>query len=402
MVVSVVDPPKAETGEQLPTEYDIAKQPMPTWATSESPDPRDIPTLTVGPGPATDKYFVTLDEALKVAGRNGAIVRLVGSGPFSMSPVEFAGGKKLVITAATPKDEPLIILKSGGPAESRWLSINNSTLDLRGVHFVVDRAAIAPTTGQANPLVMIAVTDGQLYVRNCSFTATGNDAVGIAALGVFSTVDSQNHPQIEPDVLLNRVTIRGNGLTGLRVHRVNANVVIQDSLLVTGTAPTIDVAGQMVSGLADAPLPKPRRTIRVLRTTLCARKEVIALDASNVSRPPTTAILFQDSVCSAEGAGHSTVLASALQWPNVTSSPHGWLTNLTWTSLSSLYLGFDRLLDLDKSSFKVTKVDDWQRVWGKNMSPINFSRCSGTSRQLPTSVPLCPSILTLPKFRFTT
>lgn len=372
VVVNVVDPPKTETTDQLPSEYDISKQPMPAWVAAESPEPRDIPVLTVGPGVATDTHFVTLDDALRVAGKNGAVVRLIGSGPFSMSPVELAGGKKLVLTSATPKDEPLIILKPGGPTEVRWLSINNSTLELRGVHFVVDRVAIPKAGPQADPLVMIAVTDGQLYVRSCSFTATGQDAVDIAALGIFSIQDSQNHPPIEPDVLLNRVTIRGNGLTGLRVHRVNANVVIQDSLLVTGTAPSIDVAGHMVAGLADAPLPKPRRTIRVLRTTLCARKQVIELGAANVSKPPTTAILFQDSVCSAEGSGHSTVLATALHWPHVTSSPHGWLTNLSWTSLSSLYLGFDRLLDLDRSSFKVAKLDDWQRVWGKKYAAAQF------------------------------
>ena len=48
------------------------------------------------------------------------------------------------------------------------------------------------------------------------------------------------------------------------------------------------------------------------------------------------------------------------------------LTNLSWTSLSSLYLGFDRLLDLDKSSFKVTRLDDWQRVWGKKFIGAQF------------------------------
>ena len=78
--------------------------------------------------------------------------------------------------------------------------------------------------------------------------------------------------------------------------------------------------------------------------------------AEDIQRRIETAIAFLDSVCSAEGSGNSAVLVSAARWPSQTSTTGGWMTNLTWTSSSSLYLGFDRLLDLDKSSFNFRRA----------------------------------------------
>jgi hypothetical protein len=147
---------------------------------------------------------------------------------------------------------------------------------------------------------------------------------------------------------------------------------VEYSLFVTGTAPAIDLSGQLATGVADMTLHRPRRIMRFLRSTFSARKQVINLAAEGTSKPPTTAIMFQDSVCSTEGAGHSTVLASATHWPSITSSAHGWLSNLSWASVSSLYLGFDRLIDLDKTSFQVKTLDDWQRVWGKKYTATQF------------------------------
>lgn len=358
---TLVEPTKPVPPERATSnEFDIAKQPLPAWATSYVVDAGDLPVITVGPGTTSPIHFSMLDDALRSAENSGGVVRLIGNGPFMLSKVDLGNAKKLVITAATPQDQPLIIVAPSAPGSASGLTMTSGSLDLRGLHFVFNRSS----QDIALPISMMTVTDGQLFVRRCSFTATGDEAALATALTFSSKQDSQNVTVIPPDVLLDHVTVRGNGLTALKVDRTTADIVIQDSLLVTGTAPALEVSGTLAAGISDAVDARPRRLIRILRSTLSGRAKILELAATNSSKPPLTTILFQDSICSAEGASNSAVLLSATRWPSISSTSTGWLTNLNWTSRSSLYIGFERLIDLDKTSYKVATVDDWQRVWG--------------------------------------
>ena len=370
--VTVVEPAKqatSATDRVVTSEYDITKQALPAWASSVSADPADLPVFTAGPGVPSATHFSSLDEALLATDRAGGIVRLIGNGPFVLSRVEISNAKKIVVTGATPQDQPLIIVRSGESGSSLGIAVNNGTLELRGLHFALDRS----TSNDSTLTKIISVTDGQLFVRKCSFTANGNDVTDAIAIEFTSKQDSQNVPVIEPHLLLDHVTVRGNGLIGLQINRTMADVVVQDSLIVTGTAPAISVTGKLLGGLADLVDSKPRRTIRVFRSTLCGRKQVFELSAENSLKPPTTAVLLQDSICTAEGAGNTAVIVSAIHWPIVTSTTAGWLTNLNWSSKASLYIGFERLLDLVKSSYEVRTLEQWQRVW-HNSEPAQFQR----------------------------
>ena len=328
--ITVIDPATKGTSpndQMVVNEFDIAKQPLPDWASSGLSVPRDLPSITVGPGGTSSTHFSTLDEALKVAGKNGGFVQLVGNGPFQLSNVEISNASKVVIAPATSTDQPLVLVNAVPSAEQSksGLVVSNGMLELRGLHFVLDR----PTEVVPTPLSIVSVLDGQLLVRNCSFTATGSDTVPASALLFASEQDSQNMSVIEPRVLLDHVTVRGNGLTALRIDRTMCDAVIQNSLFVTGTAPSISVSGKLIIGIPENLNSKPRRLIRILRSTLYGRKKIFELAADQLTKPPSTAILLQDSICSAEGAGNTTVLASAVNWPSATSATTGWLTNLS-------------------------------------------------------------------------
>ena len=365
--VTLIEPTKTTTPDRPTTsDYDIKKQPLPAWASSNGGEHGELPKLTVGPGAASENHFSTLNEALHAADKVGGVIRLQGNGPFLLSKIELGNAKTIVIMAADPQSEPLVILSQSEPGSG--MTVHNGSLELRGLHFAVDRG---PRDNVAAPS-MITVIDGQLYVRRCSFTATGDSSIPATALVFSSRQDSQNIPVTPPDVLLDHVVVRGNGLTALKIDRTTADIVIQDSLLVTGTAPVLDVAGTLNPGFADTVDSKPRRIIRVLRSTLTGRKQLLEFAAVNTSKPPTTALYFLDSICSAEGAHNTAVLLSASRWPSVTSPSSGWLTNLNWTSQSSLYTGFERLVDLEKSSYKVANLEAWQRVWGKKFEPAQF------------------------------
>ena len=368
-VSTTAEPTKpVSPGRPATNEYDIARQSLPAWASPEALEPTDLPIVSVGTGTTSGTHFSSLDEALRASDATGGVIRLLGNGPFLLTKVDLTNGKRIVITAATPLDQPLIIFSQPVPGAATGLTMNGGQLDLRGLHFAFNRSA----SNNPSPTVMISVVDGQLSIRKCSFTAMGNASVGATALAVLSTQDSQNTPVILPEVLLDHVTVRGDGFTAMKIDRTMADVIIQDSLFVTGTAPVIDLSGTLNSAISDTTEGKPRRTIRVIRSTLSGRKQLLEVAALNTIKPPTTSILFRDSICTAEGAGNNAVLLSAVRWPSITSPSNGWLTNLNWTSVSSLFIGFERLIDLDKSSFKVAGLEAWQRVWGKKFEPAQI------------------------------
>ena len=347
--------------------FDIVKQTPPVWAAGKPGEPKDLPLFAVGPGATDGLHLPNLNEALQAADKSGGYIKLLGNGPFLVTSVELTNAKRVVIAPADLDDRPLVIVRPSGPDSLAGIALKNGELDLRGIHFLLDRSSNPAESLKS----MVSVTDGQLFVRNCSFTATGSDAHAASAIVFNSQQDSQNAPVIEPRLLLERVVIRGNGLTGLVLHRANADVQIADSLMVTGSAPAIDLSGSLVPGLADAVTARPRRIVRLVRSILCARKHVLDLAVDNTERPPATEFLFLDSICSAEGVGNSSVLASALRWPSVSTRTGSWLTNLNWTSVSSLYLGFEQWLE-SKSSFKVTGIEDWERVWNKKFDAAQF------------------------------
>lgn len=367
--ITVVEPTKTSASDRpVTSDYEISRQPLPPWASADAPEPGDLPAFTAGEGTPSATHFATLREALLASDKAGGIIRLQGNGPFLLPKVELGNARKIVITPADPKDQPLIIVQQSPDGSPAGLILTNGLLEMRGLHFALERSA----TDAAQISAAITVVDGQLLVRKCSFTAAGDSAANGSAVLFTSKQDSQNIPQISPDLLLDRVTIRGNGLTGVKIDRTAVDAIIEDSLLVTGSAPAIEVTGILSPGFADTVESKPRRTIRVIRSTLAARRQLLDLSAPNTQKPPTTSIYFQDSVCSAEGAHNSAVLLSAVRWPTVSSPTSGWLTHLNWTSQSSLYTGFERLIDLEKSSFKVANMETWQRVWGKKFEPIQL------------------------------
>lgn len=357
------------TVEKPVPEFDLTKQPMPAWSASAAPELRDLPVLTVGSGAASPTHFGNLDDALRAVEQNGAIIRLIGNGPFPASGVALKPGIKLMIAPGSNQDQPLIFLKPNESGLMTGLTIENGVLDLRGLHFIFDRSQ----DFAAGSNKIINVVDGQLFVRGCSFSAPGNEALAATAISCNFKQDAPPNVALEPQLLLDRVIVRGSGLAGVSIDRPNIDAIVQDSLFATGAAPAILLnAHQLTPGSSDNPSGKPSRMLRLIRTTLCVRKVALEIAAESNAKPPLTALLLQDSVCSAEGSGNAAVLISATKWPSVTSNTGGWLSNLSLTSLSSLYMGFERLMDLDKSAFKVTNLENWQRVWGKKFEPRQF------------------------------
>lgn len=365
---TVVNPGNSGTNQKPegPSQaFDVEK--IPDWANQQG-DPPGLANFTVSAAAKSETNFPTLDEALNAVPGAGAIIKLQGIGPFPLPPVNLAQRKRIVLTTASPQDRPVIMLKPGDDPGVVGLTLSDGTLELRGLHFTIERQVF---TG---PLTVVRVVDGQLMVQQCSFTATGTSSSPIVAMSVESTADSSSIPKIEPRLLVDRVLVRGDGLTGLKIDRANIDAVVRDSLLVTGPAPCIEVDGHVVAAISDVVTTKPRRILRIQRCTFSAQNRVFDLSVDESGKPPETAVAIRDSLCTAQGVVANSVIIGAARWPQVRSND-GWLTRLSWTSTNTLYMGFEQLIDLG-SSFKVLDASTWQRVWGAKVDARQFQKQS--------------------------
>ncbi len=364
--VTVANTAPGTARTETPTSaYDVER--IPDWA-AKAADITGLPSLTVSAGTKTTTNFATLEEALQAVTSNGAVIKLQGAGPFPLPFVELGQRKRIVITSASPQDRPVIALKPAEGQTTAGLKISDTVVDLRGIHFSMDRLIVTGSTKA------VEVIDGQLSVQECSFTSTNTSTEPAVALVMSSTNDSIAVPRMESNLLVDRIWVRGDGLTALSVRRANVDAVVRDSLMVTGSAATIEVAGHIAAGVADVAINKPRRILRIQRCTLCAMNKIFDLSVDESGKPPQTVIALRDALCAAQGIVPNSMIAFTGRWPQVRSA-EGWLTKLNWVSTDTLYLGFEQLLDLG-GSFKVIDAATWQRVWNSRPDSKQFQKLS--------------------------
>ncbi len=359
--------PTSQKPATVQPDFDV--EALPQWAAKDV-EPSSSTVLTVGPGAKTATHFTSLDEVLPTIPDAGGIVKLLGSGPFPMTYFETARLKRLVLMAASVAERPVIIIKPSDLTGTGGIKLSEGQLEVRGVHFALDRNQFP------NGAKMLEVVDGGLLVHQSSFTANGPDTVATTAMVISSTYDNSSVWRIQPNVFLDQVTVRGDGLKGLAIQRANVDAVVRDSLLATGSAAAIELTGFLTTGVADVVLHKPRRIVRLIRSTVFSRRG--AFDASSSSeaggKPPRTDIVILDSLCCAQGAAENSALLVATRWPQISSTTESWLTRMKWVSRGSLYLGYEQLVDLGPSLFKVNDATQWQRVWNAKYDTRQFHK----------------------------
>lgn len=342
---------------------------LPQWAVKDV-EPTGLPVRTIGSGAVSETHFSSLDDALKGVPDAGVIVKLLGSGPFPMTYFESAKLKRLVLMAASVAERPVVIIKPSEVHGTGGIKLSGGQLEVRGVHFTLDRNQFL------NGAKVLEVQDGSLTVQQASFTATGPDNVATIAMFVTSVQDSSSSAQPAANVFVDQVTVRGDGLKALAIHRANVDAVVRESLFATGSVASIELTGFLAPNVADVVTHKPRRIVRVIRSTLSSRR--CAIDASSSAdsggKPPRTDIVIHDSLCCAQGAVESSALLNAARWPQVSSTSESWLTRMKWISRGTLYLGFEQLIDLGPSLFKVNDATQWQRVWSAKYDTKQFHK----------------------------
>ena len=258
------------------------------WAVV-GPPPGRPPTVTVGPTDDGKNAARTLDAALRRLGARGGTVRLAGPGPFVLRTSAAAGAADLAILADGPAGQrrgprPVVTVDfdgdgaGGPPARSRVLA---------GVDLVA-----RPGPGGA---VLFAAD--RVDVRDGSVTLLGDGPLTVAAVGGVSPGRGGDDA---PRAFVGGAVFRGAGLRAVRTAGGGAEVVLRDSLFVTG--------GPLVTATADEPAaaesPAGEKEVSNDSKIADAKESAVWFDGA-------TAVLGGPAVRLAGGADATLVLADA-------------------------------------------------------------------------------------------
>jgi hypothetical protein len=336
-------------------------QSIPFWA--KQPRPTDaLPVLTVqldtlAEGSSGNSQFASLNKALENVPAGGACIKLVGSGPFPLYPVQIVDKTRVVIEprdAGNSDVQPVIILLP--PQEgsvSDFLTARNTTLDLRNVHLALDVASVRTTADYS----MLSAVSSDLFLQNCSISVKGLPQSPMTAVKVSGKV-SRSDPKAgsQPWVLFDQTLIRGNNLTALTVHGEHLDLTSHGSLLWSGAAPAVRF-GTMARSDAES-----SRTVRLVSTTLCAFKTAFQI-GGEASQPVPTAFDLINTLVAAPAGGDSAVLVSMDGW-NAGQQKSAAGKFLNWKSTGTLYTGWSTLLQLNPGEVSAAKgLAQWQAAW---------------------------------------
>lgn len=362
------------------TPFDPTK--IPAWASKSVPI-TGLKTVTVSSDGPQNGEHPSLGAAVKALGDRGGRVQILGNGILTLPGKLTTTATQLVIEAADPKQRPVIVCEANSASPGLGLEMSRGVLELQGLHF----AANAPDLTGTESVNLVAVVDGQLQIRDCSFTVSGTGTVPVQAIALGTRTDSNAiQPLTRPQALIERTIVRGDAVTALAVQRQFADVVVKQSVLVSAKSPVVLVSSaqrfvpperEAKDGAAQTATPPvsagPQRTVRFVESTLVSGKSAIRLMLSGPGMPPLTNVVFQDSVCCTAGRPE-TVLLDAAQWPPQHSGQDaGQLQDVTWSSTSSLYMGYSQLVDPGMAlAFKVADAASWKRFWNSEFKADQF------------------------------
>lgn len=338
----------------------------PDWVDAAFPANK-VHTLHVRTGPtaATERQFGSLSEALKEIPAEGARIVLAHDGPFDLIPIDISGS--YVMIEAAQGTRPLIQLVTDGEHfKLPWLNMTGGTLVLDGVDFLGDANAVPAS----DPWSWVRVMNGHLYVRNSSFTLTGQRSAPTIALKLSgSLTDNAERSVSLPRLLLDHSVVRGDGLQSIQLESPGFEGVVRKSLLVAGAAPAVGIRS---SEKAQAGL---SRHLRFVTSTVCSNQEALSLSAQGTPSPVQTDLILSGALFAAPAEAHQPVLLALEEWPANTNRTNnaGPYKNLTWTAGASAVMGFHPLLKLhNNDAATLPDVAAWKKAW-KEVNPTTFS-----------------------------
>ena len=358
---------------------------LPRWA-------RELPQvpnrqLVVDPGSNEANVYRSVNQALDDLPAEGARIIVAGTGPFPVKPTQIEGRGRVLIEAARPEDRPLLVLlEPEGPAVHALLKFVNTSLELRNVHFAATVSDYDTLPNDA----FLHVTGGDLLARGCSFSAHGIPHKSMAALrisagdapssaaAVPATVgksqSSTGTPSSNDDVprqkvLVTDCLVRGHKLSAIWSEAPLADLVVHDSLLVSGSAPALHLdAGALTPELV-------RQRLTVVASTVVSN--TAAVDYSHPTGEEWKCSITSINALFGSPAGEPGSTLFQLAVPAGIQARSSLGKNLTWSSTASTAPGWKmlvRVIQQDAPEANLaTSLTQWNLLFGKDSGATDKS-----------------------------
>jgi serine/threonine-protein kinase len=308
--------------------------------------------------PASGPSFATLASACAAAPMGKAIlVEVADNGPLFETPVDVAG-RSLTIRAAKGF-RPLVIwdvtasreerkkkVKAESPAPLEFIHVVDGDLHLEGIDF-----ALRWPEAAGDEAAILETKNGDLTVRNCTFSAAGRRPEGLTLARWSSSKPAPRRCRFSA------CFVRGASLTALDLDGQDMEILLEDCLWVGGEAPLVRI--QTVD--------KKTVNLRVARSTLVCGKTLFEVKpASQDTRGPIINWLFWDVLF----ARNSTQAGGALLSLQDKSDSSG----MSLRAYNSLYAGWQWLLASQNQKIAASNLKEWRSAWrqeeGDEVAPL--------------------------------
>ncbi|MBI3865749.1 MAG: hypothetical protein HY290_28070 [Planctomycetia bacterium] len=328
---------------------------LPAWATLPRPT-ESLPTLIVQPGQSGTDQYPSLNQALDRVPGSGAVIKLAGRGPFPLYPAKIADKIRIVIepqNASDPAPLVVLLLQEDG-AESNFLEVANTTLELRSLQLALDSQGLSAAPDDA----LVSVVAGDVVLQHCEVTVKGFPRGPMSALKISGAVVAEDRKSGRaPRVLVENTVIRGNNLTAVTIHSDQVDLALWNTMVWSGHASALRF------GPASRSDEESARNLYLASSTLCSLQDAVQI-AGNAVSPLSMSIEVFHSLLAAPAGSHRAAALLSLDGWNKNQQESACGSAIHWKSTASLYAGWASLIGLNPGSLAAaTSPSQWRAAW---------------------------------------
>ena len=344
-----------------------------------------LPVFKVAKGSSDSGVYESLNEALSAVKPQGAVVRLIGPGPFLLNPQRLQNISQLIVMADS-KQNSVVVLQANPEIEKQsefdLVSFSSGTLRFQGIHFLFDASQISGS-GACN---VFGIKQADLSFQNSSFLLTGKSQRSIRLI---KSMGNTAHPQGESRIFLENSVIFGDRLESIYIDQLYADVLISNCLISTKGVPSLELANSKTHSKTDTVWEKRKvsRTVRIFSSTLLSDRSIFELngpsEAKNKKQTPEgrvksaitekeAEIIVVNSVLIGDPEKKQSSMLSLVDWPQdkFRTQSKNRFNGLDFKMESALLWGWPLYLsshDSGKSQnvFRIDSHRTWQQSWGK-------------------------------------
>ncbi len=353
-----------KTTKPEPSEWE--KDDLPQWPGEPLPQ-GGLTVVNVDHRPVAETSHTPLNPHIDRLGKAGGILRLRGSGPFSLRPVNLTGRGPLMVIGEKPEAPPTIVAlptTEQAPAGPVTLVKSDRWVAFRDVDLVADPALF----GSATALTWLEVAGADVDLRNCSISMCGALAARTPTVAVRIVPPSVEDSKRDPAgtrVCIDRCLGRGDRFTLVDLETPKVDAVLRRVFVWSG-----DGSALRLSGRAPDDSPETQRFVRVRRSTLAGHSGSPVELAGEPARPVPTMMDVRTSWLASAAGGADAALVALTGW-NVAHARGALGRVVKWNQADSQCQGFSTLIQLrgEEKAAVASNVAEWKERWRGEETP---------------------------------